>query len=69
MLSTDASSEAIGAILSQGPVGKDLPVSYASRTLNNVERNYPTIERELLAIIWGCKYFKTPKVASEVGGI
>ena len=46
MLTTDASNDAIGAILSQGPVAKDLPIVYASRTFNNAERNYPTIEKE-----------------------
>lgn len=58
VLTTDASNDAIGAILSQGPIGKDLPISYASRTLNNAERNYPTVEKELLAIVWGCKHFR-----------
>jgi hypothetical protein len=58
VLSTDASNEAIGAVLSQGSIGKDLPIAYASRTLNNAERNYPTIEKELLAIVWGCKHFR-----------
>jgi hypothetical protein len=56
---TDASNEAIGAVLSQeGPTGKDLPIAYASRTLNNPEKNYPTIEKELLAIACGCKHFR-----------
>jgi len=58
VLTTDASNDAIGTVLSQGPRGKDLPKAYASRTLNNAERNYPTVEKELLAIVWGCKYFR-----------
>jgi hypothetical protein len=58
VLTTDASNDTEGAILSQGPMGKDLPIAYASQTLNNAERNYPTIEKELLAIVWGCKYFR-----------
>ena len=58
VLTTDASNEAIGAVLSQGPVGKDLPIAYASRTLLNAEKNYPTIEKELLAIVWACKHFR-----------
>jgi hypothetical protein len=32
LLTTDASNYALEAILSQGEVGKDLPISYASRT-------------------------------------
>jgi len=58
VLTTDASNDAIGAVLSQGPIGKDLPIAYASRTLINAEKNYPTIEKELLAIVWSCKYFR-----------
>lgn len=57
-LTTDASNFAIGAILSQGPIGSDLPIAYASRTLNSSETNYSTIEKELLAIVWAVKYFR-----------
>ncbi|XP_026743752.1 uncharacterized protein LOC113505319 [Trichoplusia ni] len=57
-LTCDASNYAISAILSQGPVGKDHPVAYASRTLNKCEINYSTTEKELLAIVWGCKTFR-----------
>jgi transposase InsO family protein len=58
LLTTDASNLAIGAVLSQGPIGSDKPISYASRTLNSSEINYSTIEKELLAIIWATKYFR-----------
>ena len=58
ILTTDASQHAIGCILSQGKVGQDLPISYASRTLNSAERNYSVVEKELLAIVWGCKHFR-----------
>lgn len=57
-LTTDASNHAIGGILSQGPIGQDLPIAYASRTLNKAEQNYSTTERELLAIIWCVKHFR-----------
>lgn len=58
LVTTDASAYAIGAILSQGPIGTDKPVSYISRTLNNHEVNYSTVERELLAIVWAVKQFR-----------
>lgn len=58
ILTTDASNIAIGAVLSQGTIGKDLPICYASRTLNKSEQNYSTIEKELLAIVWASKYFR-----------
>ena len=58
ILTTDASNFAIGAVLSQGIIGKDLPVAYASRTLNPAEINYSTIEKELLAIVYAVKYFR-----------
>lgn len=57
-LTTDASNVAIGAILSQGPVGSDLPIAYASRTLNPAELNYSTVEKELLAIVYATKLFR-----------
>jgi hypothetical protein len=58
VLTTDASNEGAGAVLSQGPIGKDLPVAYASRKFNRVEENYSTVERELAAIVWGIKHFR-----------
>lgn len=58
ILTTDASTTALGAVLSQGEIGKDLPVAYGSRTLNSAERNYSTIERELLAIVWATHTFR-----------
>lgn len=58
ILTTDASDFAISGILSQGNIPDDLPVSYASRTLNPAERNYSTIEKELLAIVWAVRYYR-----------
>lgn len=47
-LTTDASSSAIGAVLSQNR----RPITMISRTLTKTEENYATNERELLAIVW-----------------
>jgi hypothetical protein len=58
ILTTDASNEGIGAILSQGQIGKDFPIAYSSRNVNKAERNYTTSEKELLAIVWGIKHFR-----------
>ncbi|CAK9812938.1 Retrovirus-related Pol polyprotein from transposon 17.6 [Anthophora plagiata] len=58
LLTTDASDFAIGGILSQGSVGKDKPIAYASRVLNSAELNYPTIQKELLAIVYCIQHFR-----------
>lgn len=58
ILTTDASAYAIGGILSQGEIGKDKPIAYASRLLNNAEQNYATIEKESLAIVYCTNHFR-----------
>ncbi|CAH2090022.1 unnamed protein product [Euphydryas editha] len=58
ILTCDASSYAISAVLSQGDVGKDRPIAYASRTLNKAECNYSVTEKECLAIVYGTKTFR-----------
>ncbi|KAM0730356.1 Retrovirus-related Pol polyprotein from transposon 412 [Formica fusca] len=58
IVTTDASDYAIGAVLSQGKVGNDRPIAYASRILSRAEQNYNTTEKELLAIVWAVKHFR-----------
>ncbi|KAL4135886.1 hypothetical protein QTP88_007468 [Uroleucon formosanum] len=59
ILTTDAIGYAIGSVLSQGrEIGQDLPIAYASRTLNKAEQNYSTTEKELLSIVWSVKHFR-----------
>ncbi|XP_038207042.1 uncharacterized protein LOC119828829 [Zerene cesonia] len=58
ILTCDASSFAISAILSQGRIGQDRPIAFASRSLNKAENNYSVTEKECLAIVFGTKVFR-----------
>lgn len=58
LITTDASNYAIGAVLSQGEIGKDKPIHFASRTLNRTEENFSATEKEMLAIYWALKVFR-----------
>ncbi|XP_070184094.1 uncharacterized protein [Littorina saxatilis] len=58
VLRTDASNEALGAVLLQEQGGNLHPVAYASKKLNSAERNYSTIEKECLGVVWGVKRFE-----------
>lgn len=56
---TDASNVGVGAILLQEDRdGNAKVISYASRALTDVERRYSTIQKEALAVVWGCEKFK-----------
>ena len=57
-MTTDASGFAIGGILSQGKIGKDKPIAYTCRSLNDCERKYDTYGKEALAIIYCVTYFR-----------
>ena len=54
----DASDLAIGAVLGQREDGKPHVVYYASKTLNEAQRNYTTIEKELLAVVYSFDKFR-----------
>ncbi|RVW44217.1 Retrovirus-related Pol polyprotein from transposon 17.6 [Vitis vinifera] len=48
---------AIGAVLSQREDGKPYVIYYASKTLNEAQRNYTTTEKELLAVVFALDKF------------
>jgi RNase H-like domain found in reverse transcriptase/Reverse transcriptase (RNA-dependent DNA polymerase)/Integrase zinc binding domain/Chromo (CHRromatin Organisation MOdifier) domain/Retroviral aspartyl protease len=56
---TDASGFALGAVLFQTDEhGVSRPVAFTSRKLNSAERNYPTHEQELLAVVHALKTWR-----------
>ena len=55
----DASAYAVGCVLAQpGEGNMDFPISYAGRQLNLADKNYSTIEREGLGMIFAMKKFR-----------
>ena len=53
-IQTDASSKGLGACLLQN----NKPVAYASRALSATEQSYAQIEKEMLAVVFGCTKFR-----------
>jgi hypothetical protein len=54
-IQVDASMRGLGAALLQD----NKPVAFASKALTDVETRYANIERELLAVVYGCEKFHT----------
>lgn len=52
-LSVDASSEGLGAVILQ----EGHPVAYGSRALTDCQERYAQIEKEMLAVVFGCEKF------------
>jgi len=64
-LVVDASPVGIAGILQKQPDGNFKPIAYGSRALTDVEKRYSQMEREALAIVWGCEYYHIYLYATE----
>jgi hypothetical protein len=62
----DASGYAIGAVLVQSKDTKHYAISYASNTLTGPQLNYATTEKELLAVVFAIKKFRSYLVGAKV---
>ena len=60
----DASDLAVGAVLGQRAEGKPYVVYYASKTLNEAQRNYTTTEKELL--VYALDKFRAYLIGSNI---
>ena len=52
-LQVDACKDGLGAVLIQN----GSPVGYASRAMTESQQRYDMIEKELLAVVFGCERF------------
>jgi hypothetical protein len=66
ILLTDASEDGIGAVLLQIENEEKLPVTYASRKLQDREKSYAVIEKERLAVVWGIQKFHQYLYGQEI---
>ena len=64
----DVSDMAIGSVLGQREGGKPYVVYYASKTLNEAQRNYTTTEKELLVVVYALDKFRAYLVRSDIIG-
>nr|GFB20113.1 reverse transcriptase domain-containing protein [Tanacetum cinerariifolium] len=58
-LMCDASDYAVGAVLGQRIKKHFRPIHYASKTMNQAEANYTTTEKEMLAVVYAFKKFRS----------
>jgi hypothetical protein len=62
----DASDYSVGLVLGQSKDKKHYVISYASKTLTGPQLNYATIEKELLAMVFAIKNFRSYLVGAKV---
>ena len=65
-LMCDASDVAIGAVLGQKKEKLHHVIYYASKVLNEAQKNYTTTEKELLAIVYAFEKFRQYLIGSKV---
>nr|GEZ67793.1 reverse transcriptase domain-containing protein [Tanacetum cinerariifolium] len=58
-LMCDASDYAVGAVLGQRVEKHFRPIHYASKTMTQVEANYTTTEKEMLAVVYAFEKFRS----------
>ena len=59
ILAVDASGTGIGGVLAQtDEQGRERPIGFTSRMLNEAEKNYSTKDRETLAVVWSVEHFR-----------
>ncbi|RVW19322.1 Retrovirus-related Pol polyprotein from transposon opus [Vitis vinifera] len=62
----DSSDYAIGVVLGQREDGKPYVIYYASKSLNDAQRNYTTTEKELLAVVYALDKFRAYLIGSSI---
>ncbi|GJW25056.1 reverse transcriptase domain-containing protein [Tanacetum coccineum] len=62
----DASDYSIGAVLGQRIEKHFRPIHYASKTMTEAESNYTTTEKEMLAVVYAFKKFRSYLIMNKI---
>ena len=62
----DASDFAVGAVLGQKNEKSSVVLYYASKTLNDAQKNYTTTEKEMLAVVFALEKFRSYILGSHI---
>lgn len=58
IITCDASKVALSGVLSQGPIGEDLPIAFTSRKLTDAETRYSVSEQEIASVLFSITTFR-----------